>query len=88
VPFTVLFRAATLCACVALPAAHAAPLPALKIDAANVTVSGLSSGGYMATQLHVAWSSMFKGAGVIAGGPYYCAQGSITFATARRRWPR
>jgi hypothetical protein len=37
----------------------------------------------MATQLHVAWSSVFKGAGVIAAGPYYCAQGQVTFATTR-----
>ncbi|MCW5656194.1 MAG: hypothetical protein KIT60_00700 [Burkholderiaceae bacterium] len=79
----VLLRVAMLCACVALPMVHAAPLSALKIDASSVTVSGLSSGGYMATQLHVAWSSVFKGAGVIAAGPYYCAQGLATFATTR-----
>ena len=62
---------------------HAAPLPALKIDASSVTVSGLSSGGYMATQLHVSWSSVFRGAGVIAAGPYYCAQGLATLAQGR-----
>jgi hypothetical protein len=27
-------------------------------------------------QFGVAWSSIVKGVGVIAGGPYYCAQGS------------
>jgi poly(3-hydroxybutyrate) depolymerase len=42
-----------------------------------VTVSGLSSGGYMAIQLHVAHSATISGAGAIAGGPYYCAQGSV-----------
>ena len=31
----------------------------------------------MAVQMHVAHSAMIKGAGVIAGGPYYCAQGSV-----------
>ena len=31
----------------------------------------------MAVQMHVAHSAMVKGAGVIAGGPYYCAQGSF-----------
>ena len=31
----------------------------------------------MAVQLHVAHSSLVKGVGVIAGGPYYCAQGSL-----------
>jgi poly(3-hydroxybutyrate) depolymerase len=52
------------------------PLPALDADKA-VTVSGVSSGGYMAVQLHVAHSSIVKGVGAIAGGPYYCAKGSI-----------
>jgi poly(3-hydroxybutyrate) depolymerase len=42
-----------------------------------VTVSGLSSGGYMAVQFHVAHSAMVRGAGVIAAGPYYCAMGSV-----------
>jgi len=83
VPFAVLIRLALLCACAVPPAAHSAPLPALKVDASTVTVSGLSSGGYMATQLHVAWSSVFKGAGVVAAGPYYCAQGLATLATTR-----
>ncbi|MGE5638508.1 MAG: poly(3-hydroxybutyrate) depolymerase [Clostridia bacterium] len=43
----------------------------------EVTVSGVSSGAYMAVQMHVAHSAMVKGAGAIAGGPYYCAQGSL-----------
>jgi poly(3-hydroxybutyrate) depolymerase len=51
------------------------PLPALDAEKA-VTVSGVSSGAYMAVQFHVAHSAMVKGAGAIAGGPYYCAQGS------------
>jgi poly(3-hydroxybutyrate) depolymerase len=53
------------------------PLPALGADPGNVTVSGISSGGYMAVQFHVAHSSAVKGVGVLAGGPYYCAQGSV-----------
>ena len=63
--------------------AHAAVnLPALNIDTTQTTVSGLSSGGYMAVQLHVAYSATFKkGAGVVAGGPFYCAQGSVVTAT-------
>jgi len=60
-----------------LPAAAADPLPALRADAAGVTVSGLSSGGYMAVQFHLAHSSFVAGAGVIAGGPYYCARGNV-----------
>ena len=65
--------------------AHAAvPLPALKTDPNEVSVSGLSSGAYMAVQLHVGFSATFRrGAGVVAGGPFYCAEGSITNATGR-----
>jgi poly(3-hydroxybutyrate) depolymerase len=63
-----------------LSALAAQPLPALRADVASVTVSGLSSGGYMAVQMHVAHSSRVKGAGVIAAGPYYCAQGSLAAA--------
>lgn len=40
----------------------------------DVSVSGVSSGAYMAAQLAVAYSSVFTGAGLIAGGPYFCAQ--------------
>ena len=44
------------------------------------TVSGLSAGAYMAVQHHVAFSSSVGGAGVIAGGPYGCADGSVVTA--------
>ena len=81
--FNAWLRVAMLCTSAVWGAAQAAPLPALKIDAAGVTVSGISSGGYMAVQLHVAWSSVFKGAGVVAAGPYYCAQGLVALATTR-----
>jgi poly(3-hydroxybutyrate) depolymerase len=46
----------------------------------SLTVSGISSGGYMATQFHVAFSSQISGVGIIAGGPYWCARGDITRA--------
>ncbi|SAL37677.1 extracellular catalytic domain type 2 short-chain-length polyhydroxyalkanoate depolymerase [Caballeronia telluris] len=59
------------------------PLPALDIDVSQTSVSGLSSGGFMAVQLGVAYSSIVKGVGVVAGGPYYCAQGSIAIATTQ-----
>ncbi len=63
-------------------AGAAVNLPSLNIDAMQTTVSGLSAGGYMAVQLHVAYSATFKkGAGVVAGGPFYCAQGSVVTAT-------
>jgi hypothetical protein len=40
---------------------------------AEVGVSGLSSGGYQAVQLHVSYSSEIVGAGIVAAGPYWCA---------------
>jgi hypothetical protein len=40
---------------------QAEPLEIHPYDLIDVTVSGLSSGGYMATQMHVAFSSMIKG---------------------------
>ena len=59
-------------------------LPQLNIDKTQTSVSGLSSGGFMAVQLHVGHSATFKkGAGIVAGGPFYCAEGSITNATGR-----
>lgn len=48
-------------------------LPSLCIDEAGLSVSGISSGGYMAHQFHVAHSARVMGAGVIAAGPYACA---------------
>ncbi len=50
------------------------------IDRSRITVSGVSSGAYMAGQLHVAYSDVFSGAGMIAGGPYACAQGDLATA--------
>ncbi len=42
----------------------------------RLTVSGISSGAYMAVQFQVAHAQLVHGAGIIAGGPYNCAQGS------------
>lgn len=64
-----------LLAAFALKAAE--PLPALHADVRELTVSGVSSGGYMAVQLHVAHSSRIRGVAALAAGPYYCAQGSL-----------
>jgi len=44
-------------------------------DADTVTISGISSGGMMTVQAHVAYSGTFKGAAVFAAMPYYCVQG-------------
>ncbi|TKC86025.1 poly(3-hydroxybutyrate) depolymerase [Trinickia terrae] len=53
--------------------AAAPPLPALGADAKQVTVSGLSSGAFMAAQFSAAHSASVAGAGIVAGGPFYCA---------------
>lgn len=63
---------------VLLPAHAQTRLPAMR--AADVSVSGLSSGGTMAVQFDIAYSATVKGAGVIAGGPYNCARGSEELA--------
>jgi poly(3-hydroxybutyrate) depolymerase len=74
-----LFRlacAATLPALFWLPLSSAAPaLPSLTIEPNSVTLSGLSSGGYMAHQYHVAYASEIAGAAIFAAGPYRCAGG-------------
>jgi poly(3-hydroxybutyrate) depolymerase len=46
----------------------------------RIYVAGISSGGYMAVQMHVAFSRLFKGAAIYAGGPYDCAQDSLATA--------
>lgn len=53
-----------------------APLAAMGALASGLSVSGISSGGYMAAQFHVAYSSRVEGAAIVAGGPYYCAASS------------
>jgi pimeloyl-ACP methyl ester carboxylesterase len=65
------------------PAAAAARLPQLPLNPAAVTVSGISAGGYMAVQFHVAHSALVRGAGIVAAGPYLCAEGSLRHALGR-----
>jgi poly(3-hydroxybutyrate) depolymerase len=74
---TALLLGAALCA----SAQAADPLPAFKVDAAETSVSGLSSGAFMAVQLQVAYSASIQGAGIVAGGPYYCAAGNLAYAS-------
>jgi hypothetical protein len=50
---------------------------AFNIDRERITVSGISSGAYMAGQFHVAHSALVSGVALLAGGPYWCAEGSI-----------
>jgi len=55
-------------------------VPPFVIDPQRVTVSGLSAGGHMAHQLHIAYSDQFAGAAILAGGPFGCARGSLQTA--------
>ncbi|XP_056425919.1 uncharacterized protein LOC130367522 [Hyla sarda] len=47
----------------------------------SVSVSGISSGAYMANQFHVSHSGRVVGAAMFAGGPYYCAINNALTAT-------
>ena len=49
-------------------------LPKLGIALPQTSVSGLSSGAYMAGQLEIAHSKDIVGAGIVAGGPFACAE--------------
>lgn len=56
-------------------------LPKYNISVNEVSVSGFSSGAHMAAQMHFAYSkTVKKGAGIIAGGPVYCSQGSVAIS--------
>ncbi|MEQ6917948.1 poly(3-hydroxybutyrate) depolymerase [Halomonas aquatica] len=55
-------------------------LPRLAVDPGDTSVLGVSSGGYMATQLAVAWPERFTGLGVLSAGPWACARGSLGLA--------
>ncbi|HEX7635603.1 MAG TPA: poly(3-hydroxybutyrate) depolymerase, partial [Noviherbaspirillum sp.] len=49
-------------------------LGSYKVQKGQSSISGLSSGAFMTVQLHLAHSASFVGAGVIAGGPFRCAE--------------
>jgi predicted esterase len=55
-------------------------LPAYNVDIAQTSISGVSSGAFMAVQFGMAWSSIVKGVGAIAGGPFGCSEGSLSAA--------
>lgn len=74
---------AAVCALCAQAFAAPVALPNFNVDLEQTSVSGLSSGGFMAVQFSVAYSSIVKGAGIVAGGPYFCAQRDIDIATRK-----
>jgi len=49
----------------------------------DVTLSGLSSGAYFAVQFHVAFSKVVNGTAAFAGGPFYCAESNLEYATSK-----
>jgi hypothetical protein len=65
-------------------------LPQLGVEIDKTSVSGLSAGAYMAGQLQVAHSDHVIGAGLVAGGPYGCAEtpGNALLPTAARNFNR
>lgn len=79
---------AAICALTIARCATAAPTlkqvgAGINIDPTQISVSGISSGGFMAHQFHVAHSENIMGVGIVAGGPYYCAGGSILDAVTK-----
>ncbi|THA29948.1 PHB depolymerase family esterase [Streptomyces sp. A1547] len=77
--------AALLGALVAVPAPRATAVPPVPGELKSYAVdgvysAGISSGGYMATQLHVAYSGTFDGSAVFASGPYHCARNNLDTA--------
>ena len=54
------------------------PLPALGAVLDGTTVSGLSSGAYMAGQFQLAHADIVTGAAIIAGGPFACAESAFS----------
>jgi poly(3-hydroxybutyrate) depolymerase len=58
-------------------------LSALNIDPHGVTVSGLSAGGFIAVQMHIAYSNLINGSAIYAAGPYFCAEGNLMTASEK-----
>ena len=59
-------------------ASAADPLGRFPADPTQVSVAGISSGAFMANQLHIAHSAGVMGAGIVAGGLFGCAVDSVT----------
>lgn len=53
-------------------------LPSYGADIQKTSVSGLSSGAFMTSQLYMVFSDIMVGAGIVAGGPYLCAKSWAT----------
>ena len=73
-------RSLILACLVLVVPAFAGDKPSLTIDPERVTVSAISSGAHMATQLHIAYSDLFSGVAILSGGPFNCAGNSLVTA--------
>ena len=49
----------------------------------RISISGVSSGAYLAVQAHIAFADRIASVAAIAGGPYHCAEGDVQTALAR-----
>ena len=58
-------------------------LPDWQLDSDRLILSGLSSGGYMAHQLHLAWPEEVNKISLFASGPYGCARAGVADALNR-----
>ena len=78
---TVTLLAVGFAALLAAPSGRAeetiARLPALAANIGETSVSGISSGAYMAGQFQIAHSKIVAGAAIIAGGPFGCAESAF-----------
>jgi poly(3-hydroxybutyrate) depolymerase len=69
-----------------LPPGVVTPAPAIirlgsyRVAPQQIFVAGISAGGFFGVQMHVAHSSVFKGAAIYAGGVYHCSQDSVALA--------
>lgn len=71
IPAVLLALAAVAAGCSEQPASG---LPALEANRNETSVSGISSGAYMAGQFEMAHAKEVVGAAIIAGGPYGCSE--------------
>lgn len=53
---------------------------AYNINPQKITVSGISSGAYMAQQMQIVYANQISGAALIAGGPFNCSEGNVSRA--------
>lgn len=53
---------------------------AYNVNPQKITVSGISSGAYIAQQMHMAYADQISGVAMLAGGPFNCSEGNVNRA--------